>query len=82
MQQKALLIFLKGLSLKLIKSTFLKGEGPTLNFCYFNINSAKKKFNDFQEIINGNVGVVSIAETYFVLSLLLRVFFTISLICK
>ena len=34
-----------------------------LNFCYLNINSVRNKFTDFQEIINGNVDVVSIAET-------------------
>ena len=33
-----------------------------LNFCYFNINSVRSKFTDFQEIINGNVDVVSIVE--------------------
>ena len=34
-----------------------------LNFCYLNINSVRNKFTDFQEITNGNVDVVSIAET-------------------
>ena len=34
-----------------------------LNFCYLNINSVRNKFTDFQEMINGNVDVVSIAET-------------------
>ena len=34
-----------------------------LNFCYLNINSVRNKFTDFQEIINGNVDVISIAET-------------------
>ena len=34
-----------------------------LNICYLNINSVRKKFTDFQEIINGNVDVISIAET-------------------
>ena len=33
-----------------------------LNFCYLNINSVKNKFIDFQETINGNVEVVSIAK--------------------
>ena len=34
-----------------------------LNFCCLNINSVRNKFTDFQEIINVNVDVVSIAET-------------------
>ena len=34
-----------------------------INFYYLNINSVRNKFTDFQEIINGNVDVVSIAET-------------------
>ena len=34
-----------------------------LKFCYVNINSVRNKFTDFQEIINGNVDVVSTAET-------------------
>ena len=34
-----------------------------LNFCYFNINSVRDKFTDFQEVINGNVDVVCIVET-------------------
>ena len=34
-----------------------------LNFCYLNINLVRNKFTDFQEITNGNVDVMSIAET-------------------
>ena len=34
-----------------------------LNFRYLNINSTNIKFTDFQEIINGDVDVASIAET-------------------
>ena len=34
MQQKALFIILKGLSLKQIKATFLERESPTLNSCF------------------------------------------------
>ena len=34
-----------------------------INFYYLNINSVRNKFTDFQEIINGNVDVVSIGET-------------------
>ena len=34
-----------------------------LNFYYLNINSVRNKFTDFQEIINGKVNVVFIAET-------------------
>ena len=42
----------------------LRSTNPSnLNFCYLNINSVKNKFTGFQEIINGNVDVVSIAET-------------------
>ena len=33
-----------------------------LNFCYLTINSVRNKFTDFQEIINGNVDVVSTGE--------------------
>ena len=39
----------------------LRSTDPSnLNFCYLNINSVRNKFTDFQEIINGNVDVVSI----------------------
>ena len=42
----------------------LRSNNPSnLNFCYLNINSVRNKFTDFQEIINGNVDVISIAET-------------------
>ena len=42
----------------------LRSTNPSnLNFCYLNINSVRNKFTDFQEIVNGNVNVVSIAET-------------------
>ena len=42
----------------------LRSANPSnLNFCYLNINSVRNKFTDFQEIIIGNVDVVSIAET-------------------
>ena len=42
----------------------LRSNNPSnLNFCYLNINSVRNKFSDFQEIINGNVDVISIAET-------------------
>ena len=42
----------------------LRSTNPSsLNFCYLNINSVKNKFTDFQEIINGNVDVASIAKT-------------------
>ena len=34
-----------------------------LNFCYLKIDSVRNKFTDFQEVINGNVDVASIAET-------------------
>ena len=32
-------------------------------FCYLNINSVRKKISDLQEVINGNVNIVSITET-------------------
>ena len=42
----------------------LRSTNPSnLSFCYLDINSVRNKFTDFQEIINGNVDVVSIAET-------------------
>ena len=34
-----------------------------LDFFYRNINSVRNRFTDFQEITNGNVDIVSIAET-------------------
>ena len=41
----------------------LRSNNPSnLNFCYLNINSVRNKFTDLQEIINGNVDVISIAE--------------------
>ena len=40
----------------------LRNTNPSnLNFCYFNINSVRNKSTDFQEIINGNVDIASIA---------------------
>ena len=42
----------------------LRNDNPSnLNFCYLNINSVRNKFTDLQTIINGNVDIVSIAET-------------------
>ena len=42
----------------------LRNDNPSnLNFCYLNINSVRNKFTDSQIIINGNVDIVSIAET-------------------
>ena len=42
----------------------LRSTNPSnSNFCYLYINSVRKKFTDFQEIINGKVDVVSIVET-------------------
>ena len=34
-----------------------------LNFAYLNINSVRNKFENFKEIINGNVDIFAIAET-------------------
>ena len=42
----------------------LRNDNPSnLNFCYLNINSVRNKFADLKTIINGNVDIVSIAET-------------------
>ena len=42
----------------------LRNENPSnINFCYLNINSVRNKFSDLQEVINGNVDIISIAET-------------------
>ena len=42
----------------------LRSDNPSnLDFCYLNINSVRNKFTDLQTIINGNVDIVSIAET-------------------
>ena len=38
-------------------------NSSNLNLCYLNINSVRNKFTDLQTIINGNVDIVSIAET-------------------
>ena len=42
----------------------LRNDNPSnLKFCYLNINSVINKLADLQAIINGNVDIVSIAET-------------------
>ena len=42
----------------------LRSNNPSnLNFFYLNINSVRNKFTDYQEIINENVDVISIAAT-------------------
>ena len=42
----------------------LKSSNPSnLNFSYLNINSVRNKFENFKEIINGNVDIFTIAET-------------------
>ena len=43
-------------------SDFRSNNPSNLNFCHLNIKSVRNKFTDFQEIINGNVDVISIAE--------------------
>ena len=40
----------------------LRSANPS-NFCDLNINSVRNNFTDFQEIINGNVDIVSIADS-------------------
>ena len=45
-------------------SKFLRNDNPSnLNFCYLNINSVRNIFTDSPTIYNGNVDIVSIAET-------------------
>ena len=46
-----------------VLSDLRRTNPANLNFCFLNINSVRNKFTDFQEIINGNVDVVSIAKT-------------------
>ena len=46
-----------------VLSDLRRTNPANLNFCYLNINSVRSNFNDFQKMINGNVDVVSIAET-------------------
>ena len=42
----------------------LKSNNPSnLNFAYLNVNSVRNKFENFKEIINGNVDIFTIAET-------------------
>ena len=42
----------------------MRNDNPSnLNFCYLNIISVRNKLTDIQTIINGNVDIVSIAET-------------------
>ena len=42
----------------------LRGTNPSnLNLCNLDINSVVNKFTDFLEITNGNMDIVSIAET-------------------
>ena len=42
----------------------MSNDNPSnLNFCYLNINSVRNKFTDLKTIINGNVDIISIAET-------------------
>ena len=42
----------------------LKSNNPSnLNVAYLNINSVRNKFQNFKEIINGNVDIFTIAET-------------------
>ena len=42
----------------------MRNDNPSnLIFCCLNINSVRYKFTDLQTIINGNVDIVSMAET-------------------
>ena len=53
----------KGNAIDQVLSDLRRTNPANLNFCYLNLNSVRNKFTDFQEIINGNVDVVSIAKT-------------------
>ena len=42
----------------------LRNANPyNLSFCYLNINSVRNKFNTFRQITDGNIGIITIAET-------------------
>ena len=65
-QTRRILITLTIISKKvtmLIRCYVICNNLSNLNFRCLNINSVRNKFADFQEIINGNVDVISIAET-------------------
>ena len=53
----------KGNAIDQVLSGLRRTNPANLNFWYLNINSVSNKFTTFQEIINGNVDVLSIAET-------------------
>ena len=53
----------KGNAIDQVLSALRRANPANLNFCYLNINSVRNNFTDFQEIVNGNVDVASIAET-------------------
>ena len=46
-----------------ILNTLRNKNSSNIKFCYLNINSMRNKFSDLQEVFNGNVDIVSIAET-------------------
>ena len=46
-----------------ILKTLCNSNPSNLKFCYLNVNSIRNKFSDLQKIVNGNVDIVSIAET-------------------
>ena len=53
----------KGNAIDQVLSNLQRTNPANLNFCYLNINSVRNKFTYFQEITNGNIDVISIAET-------------------
>ena len=53
----------KGNAIDQVLSDLRRTNPANLNFCYLNINSVRNKCTDFHEVINGDVDVVSIAET-------------------
>ena len=52
----------KGNTIDQVLTDLWSNNPANLNFCYLNINSVRKNFTDFHEIINGNVDVVSIVD--------------------
>ena len=53
----------KGNAIDQVPSDLWRTNPANLNFCSLSNNSVRNKFIDFQEIMNGNVDVVSIAQT-------------------
>ena len=54
---------MKGNKTDQVLSNLRRDNPSNLKFCFLNINLVQNKFTDFQEVINGNADVVSVAET-------------------